>query len=161
MEINGWTAPGEKERVTGVRGTAADATALRAAIRTARDEQRTDAEVLWRQARLNAGIRAAARIVVGFGSTVVVGLLLALAVVGADARSGLLAVLIGILVAGGGFVAVVWHLDVGITVHADGRLRRAGWNGVSEVDLRRYRRVTVKETARRDAMDAGFDGGSE
>ena len=160
MDVNCWTGPGAKDIVRGARGSGKDATALRAAIRTARDEERTDEAVLWEQPRLGGGIRAAARIVLGVGCTVVVGLAMALVVVGADSRSTVLAALVTVVVVGGGFVAVVWHFDVGISVHADGTLRRAGWNGVREVDLRSYRRVTVKERAGGDGatpLDFGGD----
>ena len=146
VEINLWSEPGTKRSVGGVRGGGRDATALRAALRQARDDASSGDEVLWSQPRINAGVRAAARIVLGFGSTVVVGLLLAIAVVGAETRTGLLAVLAAVLVIGGGFVGVVWAVDVGIDVHADGRLVRSGWGGIDTVDLRSYRRVTVKET---------------
>ena len=46
-------------------------------------------------------------------------------------------------VVGGIFVAAVWRADVALAVHRDGRIRRVGWGGVTEVDLRGYERVTV------------------
>ena len=150
MEINLWIEQGRKQRVRGARGKGKDATALRAAIREARGD-RADEQVLWCQERLNPLVRNLARLVLGLGSTVGVFLLVALAVVGSDTRSALLVALTLLAVVGGGFVGIVWSLDVGITVHADGRLVRAGWGGVREFDLRDYRRVTVKELPANDA----------
>ena len=154
MEINCWIEAGVKDSVKRVRGSNKDATALRAAIRSAREDERTDDEVLWEQERLGSGVRNGARLVLGLGSTVVVFLLVAVAVVGSDTRSTLLAVLAGVVIVGGGFVAIVWQVDFGVTIHADGTLRRAGWNGESEMNLRRYRRVTVKRE--RASHDDGF-----
>ena len=155
MEINLWIEQGRKRRVRGARGKGTDATALRAAIREARGD-RTDDEVLWHQDRINPIVRTVARLVLGLGSTVGVFVLVALAVVGSDTRSGLLVALTLLVVVGGGFVAIVWSVDVGITVHADGRLVRAGWGGIEEFDLRAYRRVTVKEIPASD-MSAGHE----
>ena len=153
VEINCWIRQGEKDRVTAPDVSQAELTALRTAIRSARDDGGTEADVLWERPRANAVLRNAARAVLGFGSTVVVGLLMAIAVVGADTRGTLIVVLAFVATIGGVFVMVVWQLDVGVTVHADGRLRRSGWNGIREYDLRSYQRVTVKT---RDERDGGF-----
>ena len=159
MEINGWIAPGEKDTVKAPNVSAAEETALRAAIRSARDEGGTGDAVLWERPRAAAGLRIAARIVLGMGCVVGTGLLLALAVVGSDTRSIVLGLLCGVVVIGGGFVGVVWALDVGITVHADGTLRRSGWGGVREMDLRSYRRVTVKR-GDESGVDVGLEFGA-
>ena len=143
MQIECWGEEGVAQRIRPVRGR--DAVALRAAIQDARSDERTGDAVLWRQDRVSATIRTLARMVLGFGSTVVVGLLVALAVVGADTRVALLFVLVPVVVFGGGFVWFVWSVDVGIEVRADGRLVRAGWSGVDEYDLRTYQRVTVSD----------------
>lgn len=155
MEINLWIEQGRKRQVRGARGKGKEATALRAAIREARGDRSDDA-VLWQQERLGPLVRTAARLVLGLGSTIGVFLLVALAVVGPDTRSGLAIALTLLVVFGGGFVAIVWSTDVGLVVHADGRLVRSGWSGVEEYDLRAYRRVTVKET-RADDIGAGFE----
>lgn len=153
VEINCWIRQGEKDRVKAPNVSSAEFTALRAAIAAARDDGGTDDTVLWERPRANAVLRNIARAVLGFGSTVVVGLLMAIAVVGADTRSTLIAVLVAIATVGGLFVMVVWQLDVGVTVHADGTLRRSGWNGIQEYDLRSYQRITVKKS---DESDGGF-----
>lgn len=154
VEINCWIRQGEKDRVKAPNVSAAELTALRAAIRSARDDDGDDATVLWERPRANPVLRNVARAVLGFGCTVVVGLLMAIAVVGADTRSTLIAVLVAVATIGGLFVMVVWQLDVGVTVHADGTLRRSGWNGIQEYDLRSYQRVTVKKS---DDTDGGTD----
>lgn len=153
VEINCWIRQGEKDRVTAPNVSSGQLTELRAAIRSARDDGGTTDTVLWERPRANAVLRNLARAVLGFGSTVVVGLLLAIAVVGADTRSALLVVLVTVATIGGLFVMVVWKLDVGVTVHADGTLRRSGWNGIQDYDLRSYQRVTVKAS---DEDDGGF-----
>lgn len=150
VEINCWVRPGERDRVTAPDVSAAERTALREAIRSARDDDGTDSAVVWEKPRANAVLRNLARAVLGFGSTVVVGLLMAIAVVGSDTRSTLLGVLVAVATIGGLFVMVVWRLDVGVTVHADGMLRRSGWNGIQEYDLRSYQRVTVKASGDTD-----------
>ena len=85
-----------------------------------------------------------------------VGGLLALAVVGSDTRGTLLVAAVVVAVVGGLFVMVVWQLDVGVTLYHDGRLRRTGWNGVKEVDVRSYQRVTIKERRHSDGAMLDF-----
>ncbi|MEM9467552.1 MAG: hypothetical protein AAGA90_19410 [Actinomycetota bacterium] len=142
MQIRGWTDHGVSVTIGGVRASTEDAAALRAAIAEARGT-RTDETVLWSQPRSGAGVRNAARLVLGLGSTVAVGLLMALVVVGSGARAGVLIALVVLVVVGGGFVARVWATDVGVEIRADGRLTRAGWGGIESHDLRAFRRVTV------------------
>ena len=156
VQINGWIEQGVKDTVGGARGRGKEATVLRAAIREARGE-RTDDEVLWQQDRMHAGVRNAARLVLGLGSTIAVGLLVAAFVVGADTRSTLLVALGLLVIFGGGFVGFVWSADVGMEIRADGRLVRSGWGGIEEYDLRSYRRVTVK-VPRAGGAGGGFDG---
>lgn len=141
MKITCWTSSGEKRRIRSVRR--ADTEAVRAAVLNARGDERQGGGVLWRQDRLGPVLRNAARAVLGVGSTVVVGLLVALAVAGADTRTPLLVAFVVVVVVGGGFVGFVWATDVGIEVHDDGRLVRTGWSGIEEYDLRSYERVTV------------------
>lgn len=152
MEINCWGEQGVGQRIRPIRGR--DAAVIRAAIHEARSGERTGDAVLWRQDRVSATIRTLARMVLGFGSTVVVGLLVALAVVSADTRQAVLFVLVPVVVLGGGFVWSVWTVDVGIEIRANGRLVRAGWSGVDEYDLRTYRRVTVDERGGGSGVDA-------
>ena len=146
--------------MAGVRGKAKDATALRAAICEAR-EDRIDDEVLWSQPRVGPVVQNLARLVLGVGSTVVVGLLVALVVVGAETRNDLLIALTLLVVFGGGFVGLVWAVDVGVEVRADGRLIRSGWGGRREYDLRAYRRVTVKVPRAGDPFVGGVDFSGE
>ena len=113
------------------------------AIREARGE-RADDTVLWSQQRLPTLVRNIARLVLGLGSTVAVGLLVSLVVVGGEMRNSLLVALVAVTSIGGGFVGFVWWTDVGIDIHADGRLIRSGWGGIEHYDLGSYRRVSVK-----------------
>jgi len=109
---------------------------------TALDQARigeSDARVLWEQPRLGGVVRTVARVVFGVGW--VAGVLLAIAAVFVGWPA--LVALVVVLVLGGSFVAVVWRRDVGITVHADGTLRRAGWSGISQWELGDYDRVSV------------------
>ena len=84
----------------------------------------TDDEVLWQQDRMHAGVRNAARLVLGLGSTIAVGLFVAAFVVGADTRSTLLVALGLLVIFGGGFVGFVWSADVGIENEASWMRRR-------------------------------------
>jgi hypothetical protein len=133
---------GRNDTIGGVRGDGSAATALQRAIDTARGV-RTDDEILWSQPRSHPLLRNSARLVLGIGSTVAVGLLLALAVVGSEDRGGLLVALVVVVVVGGGLVGYVWRTDVGIDIRADGHLIRAGWGGIEDHDLRSYDDVMV------------------
>ncbi|MEM9202947.1 MAG: hypothetical protein AAGC53_14890 [Actinomycetota bacterium] len=160
MEINGWIRQGVKESIGPIRGNR-DPTELRAVVRAVRGDgdgatvAADDGRVVWQQDRVSVGVRAAARIVLGLGSTVLVFLLVALVVVGPDTRSTLLVVAGLLMVFGGGFVWIVWHIDVGIVIQANGRVVRSGWGGIREYDLHSYGRVTVRVFKK-----GGVDGGT-
>lgn len=145
---------GEKQTIRAPNPDTGVATALRAAIEEVRSTEDGDDSVAFElSSPVGAGLRGVARVVLGMGAVVVTTLLMALVVVDADIRSVVLAILVGVAVVGGLFVMVVWRADVGITVHDNGRLRRRGWNGITEVDLRRFQRVTVTLSRRAGGPD--------
>lgn len=154
MQINAWNDQGVEQRIRPV-SSRQDTAVLRSAIDAARAGGQAGTDVLWRQQRAHPFIRNMARFVLGVGSVVVVGLLMALAVAGAG--GGLIAVLIAFVVLGGSFVAVVWRTDVGIEIYGDGRLIRTGWGGIDEYNLRSYRRVTVIDRAAPERNDVDSD----
>lgn len=142
MQIDGWSEHGIEQTIRPVWDRH-DAVALQAAVDAARASDGGGSELLWRQDRAHPLVRNAARLVLGLGSVVVVGLAMVVAVAGAGA--GVLAALIGFVVVGGSFVAFIWRIDVGIEIYGDGRLVRSGWGGIETHDLRTFRRVTVGE----------------
>lgn len=158
VEINCWIAQGDKDTVR-VRDLKSDAQSeLRNAIRVAREDDGTDRTLLWEMPRLSQGLRMAARISLGLTCTAAVLLLLAAFVASADTRNTLLIVLFFVVVFGGGFPMVVASGDVGVKIYADGTLERAGWNGVTTLDLRGYQRVTVRRLRRRSGDHTVADG---
>lgn len=160
MEINCWVRQGQKQTLKAPNPKPAELAALRAALREVRAGAADDRGVVYELASgVPTGVRNAARVVMGIGIVVVSTLSLALVVVDAPTRSTLVPVIVTVGVLAGLFVMVVWQLDVTVTLHADGRLRRRGWGGITEVDVRDFRRVTVKlsRTADDHSMLGGFD----
>lgn len=126
-------------------------TALRAGIRAARDGGSTG--VVYELPRgFSAPVRAGARLALGLG--VVVALVGAVVAVVAPS-SAVIAVTVTAAVVAGGAALLGFELDSGITIHGDGRLRREGWGGVREWDLRAYPRVTVARRLRPGPFDYG------
>ena len=145
VEINCWRGTGDKTTVRAPNQPVATMTQLRAAIADARAPESTGSGVLWRLERgFSAGQRAAARAVVGLGSVALVSLAMTAFVVTGRARDYVAAALCGVGLVVGLVTIVAFHYDVGLTVTDDGRLRREGWGGAAEFDLRQFRRVTVK-----------------
>lgn len=145
VEINCWVRQGEKVIVRAPNPQPTQVKELRAALRAVRADTGGDPSVVFELPRpVGPTLRRAARVALGVGSVATTMLLLALVVVGPGMRSTVLAIVAGIAVVLGLFVLVVWRLDVGVTLHGDGRLRRSGWGGVTEVNVRDYQRVTVK-----------------
>ena len=145
VEINCWIRQGEKVTLRVPNPRPAEVRALRAALREVRGAAGGDASVAYELPRpVGSAVRGAARATLGVGSVAVTMLLLAVVVVGAETRPTLVAVAAGIAGVVGLFVMVMWQVDVGVTLHRDGRLRRVGWGGITEVNVRDYQRVTVK-----------------
>ena len=162
MDINCWIRQGEKKTIKAPNPKPKVVTGLRAAIKEVRaaDGGGDGCVAFEVPSPVPGGLRGAARIVLGLGAVVVTTLLMALVVVDGETRGTLLPVIVSVAVIGGLFVMVVWHADVAITLHRDGRLVRKGWNGFSEVDVRDYQRVTIKvERGNDGGMDFGNYGG--
>lgn len=155
MDINCWIRQGEKKTIKAPNPKPKVVTELRAALKEVRAADDGDSAVAFElPSPVPGALRGAARVVLGLGAVVVTTLLMALVVVDSEMRSTLLPLIASVAVIGGLFVMVVWHTDVAVTLHRDGRLVRKGWNGFSEVDVRDYQRVTIK-------VDRSNDGGVE
>lgn len=132
LRVESWQNSAVKVRLEHQNGEVSVITGLRAgyadALLTALDQVPADGDggrLLFDQPRVAGAVRGAAR--VAFGAVWTVGALLAIAsmFVGWSA----LVLLAALVIVGGGFVAMVWWRDVGVTVYADGTIQRAGWGG--------------------------------
>lgn len=159
VDINCWIRQGEKTTISAPNPKPKVVAALRAAIKEVRADDGGDASVAFEvPSPISGAVRGAARVVLGLGGVVVTTLLMALVVVDGDTRSTLLPVIATVTVLAGVFVMIVWQVDVAVTLHRDGRLVRKGWNGVREVDVRAYQRVTVKVARDNFSVDGGVFG---
>ena len=137
VKIRLHSAEGPAVDLAGIRGH--DREALCRALESVDVGSGDQRRVLWQQERSSAAVRNAARLVFGLGWVAAVGLAIAAVFVGPSAL-----VALGLLVVvGGGFVAAVWCRDVGVSVHEDGTVRRAGWGGVAEFRLENFDRAEV------------------
>ncbi len=120
----------------------AETVALRSALRVARSGDGNG--LIYELDRgFSGGVRAVARLVLGIG--VVVAMLAAVAAFLIPSAAGLL-LLLGVVptvVLATGAAALGYWRDTGLRVFADGRMRREGWGGISERNVREYARVTV------------------
>jgi hypothetical protein len=120
---------------------------LAAALEAARDGDR--AELLFELSRgFSPLARGVARMAVGVG--VVVGMGAAVVAFLAPSAAGVVLVFVGLpavalasVAAGRGYT----H-DTGLRVFADGRVRREGWSGIRENNVRDHARVTLSERRR-------------
>tara|TARA_S200000501_G_scaffold318852_1_gene312863 strand:+ start:177 stop:527 length:351 start_codon:yes stop_codon:yes gene_type:complete len=103
VQINGWSAAGQKDsiRIPNVKGEHEQA--FRAALMTACEGGGTDRTLLWEVPRRPEPIRMAARISLGLSFMAVVMLLLGAFVAGAETRTTLLVALAPVVFFGGGF----------------------------------------------------------
>jgi hypothetical protein len=88
-----------------------------------------------------------ARLLVGVPTVVLI-----VALVGAVFAPALLLAAAAAALVGGVTFALALDADRSVVVRADGVLRTEGWDGVREVQLRNYPRVTVQE---RKPLDLG------
>ncbi|GEM_PF-1526779 len=147
VEIICWTADDKKDRIRLPTQDAATLIVLRKAIEAARAGGVGDSQVLWRLERgLTPATRAAARLVMGSGAVAVMTLLMALAVVTPTMRGAVAVAAVVVGTASALVVAIAWRRDVAIVIRGSGLLRRQSWGGISEIDLRAYRRVAVGES---------------
>lgn len=144
VEIECWSGSDVKRSIVAPTPSAPEVAALRTAIEEVRGGGGADGSVAFDlTSPVGAVVRGAARVVLGAGAVVVTTLLMALVVVGSATRAVLLLVIAAVVVVGGLLVTAVWRTDVRLVLHHDGRLRRAGWGGVTEVDVRAYERVVI------------------
>lgn len=145
VEITCWSDRGETCSIRAPDPDERALVALRSALEAVRTGDRTDRAVaIELPSPVSGAIRGLARLVLGVGAVVVTTMLMALVVVGSDTREALLVALVVVTLAAGVFVGVVWRRDVSLTVLHDGHLRRTGWGGFTDVNVRDYERVTVE-----------------
>jgi len=150
VRINCWHEVGRKNAPKdSLRCPGTDAKELRAAIRDARagGAGPPDERLFERDRGFSARARMIARLLVGVPTVVLI-----VALVGAVFAPALLLAAAAAALVGGVTFALALDADRSVVVRADGVLRTEGWDGVREVQLRNYPRVTVQE---RKPLDLG------